>query len=172
MRACQAVPNAIALLPRSNRANLASNDPVHSEPVRFHSVTAIRLLPCLPFQFAAAGFDRSVSKRNPVHLPSLSIHKKSPSPGQRRGGFPALFPYLPETSQPVSAGIGTVQHRGVSWLPGFIGPVPPPLLIREIVQRSYQVFRMFSKVEEIISLKRTFGQGEYLCMRAIPHALR
>jgi hypothetical protein len=29
------------------------------------------------------------------------------------------------------AGIGTILIIEINWLPGFIGPVPPPLSIRE-----------------------------------------
>jgi hypothetical protein len=36
------------------------------------------------------------------------------------------------------AGIGTMHANETCWLPGFIGPVPPPLLIRNIFVFSYE----------------------------------
>jgi hypothetical protein len=38
------------------------------------------------------------------------------------------------------AGIGTMHANDTCWLPGFIGPVPPPLLIRNILLLSYEKY--------------------------------
>jgi len=58
------------------------------------------------------------------------FHKISPPPDGRGHTLLYCFSHLPKPQRRGFAGFGTLCRHNLQRLPGFIGPVPPPLLMR------------------------------------------